>query len=212
MVKLQQICLRTWYHSIRHAAWSIEYSNRKATRSKSLYQTCHLILKLIRQGCCYIVNATCHSVYRVAKPRQHLSIYACWPSVFTAINTAAVQICLLVECCCKMDVCWTVATQSASLSIFSHSVLHVCSRCASLSAISAISNAFWCGPHYRSCLLTRNFTICNACWSIAAATAILLVECRWKKDGCKSGATYTDVPLHQTCLLIRCQAQICQLV
>ena len=117
MVKLKQICLRTWYHSIRHAAWSIEYSKRKATRSMSLHQTCHLTLKPIRQDCCLIVNATCHSVYRVAKPWQHLSIYACWPSVFTAINTAAVQICLLVECCCKMDVCWTVATQSASLSI-----------------------------------------------------------------------------------------------
>ena len=41
-------------------------------------------------------------------------IHACWPSV-TVTNTATVQICLLVENCCKMDACWTVATQSACL-------------------------------------------------------------------------------------------------
>ena len=47
-------------------------------------------------------------------------------------------------------------------------------------------------PHYRPI----------ACWFFATATAILLVECRCKKDGYKSVATFTEVPLHQTCLLI----------
>ena len=37
---------------------------------------------------------------------------------------------------------------------------------------------------------------------------ILLVECRWKKGGCKSGATCTEVPLYQTCLMIQCHTQI----
>ena len=49
----------------------------------------------------------------------------------------------------------------------------------------------------------------NACWPIATATNILLAECRWKRDGYKSGATLSDVTLHQTCLLIRCHSLIC---
>ena len=32
----------------------------------------------------------------------------------------------------------------------------------------------------------------HVCWSIATATNIILVECRWKKDGCKSGVTCTE--------------------
>ena len=74
--------------------------------------------------------------------------YACWPRI-TVTNTAAVQTCLLVEYCCKMDACWTVATQSACLLTFCHSILHVCSgvcwRCVSLSA-GMVS-------HYQPCLL-----------------------------------------------------------
>ena len=177
------------------------------------------------------------------------SIYACWPSVFTATNTAAVKF------CCKMDACWTVATQSC-LPIVYHSILHVGWCCVSLSAIpsgvvshyqlcllmwclfkghafwrgaslsatpvgvvshystcllmwcltkahafwcgaslSAISagvvitigDTFWCGtslsgmhvgvfPHYRPCLLAWYLTIDHACWAIATATDILLVE------------------------------------
>ena len=51
-------------------------------------------------------------------------------------------------------------------------------------------------PHYRPCLLALYLTISHACWSIATATDILLVECRWKKDGvwCNlySGAIISD--------------------
>ena len=112
-----------------------------------------------------------------------------WPSVFTATNTAAVQICLLVECCCKME----------SLGLC-HSILHVCWCCASQSAIPvgmvshyrlyllmwyfnisptvlvwclSIGHAFWCGaslqampsgvvPHYQPCLLVCCLTISRA--------------------------------------------------
>ena len=38
-------------------------------------------------------------------------------------------------------------------------------------------------PHYRPCLLAWYLTIGLACWSVATATDIFLVECRWKKDG-----------------------------
>ena len=123
------------------------------------------------------------------------NIYACWPSVFTATNTSAFQICLLVECCCKKDACWTVFTQSASLPIFCHSVLHVCRCFASLSAIPVgtvshyqpcqlvwyliIGHAFWwCAalsvmpvcmlPHYRPRLLVRCLIINHACWCVAS--------------------------------------------
>ena len=39
-VKLQQICLRTWYYLIKHASWSIWKSKRKATWPMPLHQTC----------------------------------------------------------------------------------------------------------------------------------------------------------------------------
>ena len=67
-------------------------------------------------------------------------------------------------------------------------------------------------PHYRPCLLAWYLTIDHAFWSIVTAINILLVECRWKKAGYKSGATCTEVPLYQTCLMIRCHSQICLLV
>ena len=86
-----------------------------------------------------------------------------------------------------------------------------------------IGHAFWCGasssampvsvvPHYRPCLLAWHLTIGHASWSIATAINILLVECRWEKVGYKSGATCTEVPLYQTCLMIRCHSQICLVV
>ena len=43
-----------------------------------------------------------------------------------AMMAAAVQTCLLVECFCIIGACWTVATQSACMPIFCHSILHVC--------------------------------------------------------------------------------------
>ena len=63
-------------------------------------------------------------------------------------------------------------------------------------------------PHFRPYLLAWYLTIGHAFWSIATAINILLVECRWKKSGYKSGATCTEVPLYQSCLMIRCHSQI----
>ena len=67
-------------------------------------------------------------------------------------------------------------------------------------------------PHFRPCLVAWYLTISHAFWSIATALNILLVECRWKKGGYKSGATCIEVPLNQTCLMIWCHSQICLLV
>ena len=94
-----------------------------------------------------------------------------------------------------------------------------------------IGRAFWCGtslsalpvsvvPHLRPCLLAWYLNIGHACWSIATATDILLVKCRWKKDGVwcylYTGAfisdmsadrvTLSDLPactvqFYQTCML-----------
>ena len=58
-------------------------------------------------------------------------------------------------------------------------------------------------PHYRPI----------ACWSVSTATAILLVECRCKKDGYKYGATFTSdmsadpVPLSD---MPACTMHLCQ--
>ena len=96
-----------------------------------------------------------------------------------------------------------------------------------------LGHAFWCGassstmpvgvvPHYRPCLLAWYFTMGHAFWLIATAINILLVECRWKKGGYKSGCylysgaiisdmsndpvPHSDMPactmqLYQTCML-----------
>ena len=121
-----------------------------------------------------------------------LNIYAYWPSV-TVTNTAAVQTCLLVECCCKPDACWTVANQSACLLTFVTqycmsagivllcllyllvwclTISRVCWYGASLSAVpSGLVN------HYRSCLLVWYIYISHACWCGASLYSCLLVWC-----------------------------------
>ena len=244
------------------------------------HQTCQLTLWNFINQDRYIANIT-YIPCRELLCHCSCNIYVCWPSV-TVTNTAAVQKCLLVEFCCKMDAYWTVATQSACLLTFCHSILHVCWRCASLSAIPAVMVS-----HYQPCLLVWCLTISCACWygislsavpagmvsqyqlcllewyltiscaccygvSLSAVSAgvvlhightfwfgtslsampvgvvpyslpcllvhfaiqptFWLVECRRKRDGYKSGATLTEVPLHQTCLLIWCHSQICLLV
>ena len=94
----------------------------------------------------------------------------------------------------------------------------VCWYGVSLSTVPAgvvlhIGHTFWFGaslsampvgvvPYSMPCLLVR----------FAIQPTYLLVECRRKWDGYKSGATLTEVPLHQTCLLIWCHSQICLLV
>ena len=222
-------------------------------------QQCQLTLWNFISQNCLIVN-TIYMPRRELLRRCSYNTYACWPSVTVTI-AAAVQTCILVECCCKMDACWTVATQSACLLTFCHSILHVCWRCASLSAIPAcmvshyqpcllvwcfiIGHAFCFGapltampvgvvPHYRSCLLVWCLTAGHVFWCGASLWAMPvgvvphyrpcllvrfvlqptfgLVECWRKRDGYKSGATLTEVPLHQTCLLIQCYSQICLLV
>ena len=61
-------------------------------------------------------------------------------------------------------------------------------------------------PHYRPCLLVWYLTLGYACWSFLH---FWLVECRRKRNGYTSGASLTEVPIHQTCLLIRCHSQTC---
>ena len=93
-----------------------------------------------------------------------------------------------------------------------------------------LGHAFWFGtslsamhvgvvPHYRPCLLCWCLTIGHACWcrpcllvGFALQPTFYLSECRGKRNGYKSDATLTEVPLIQTCLQIRFQSQICLLV
>ena len=127
-----------------------------------LHQTCKLTLRNFISQACYIVNTTYMSC-RELFSRCSCNIYACWPSV-TTTNTPAVQTCLLVECCCKMDACLTVAAQSACLLTFCHSKLHVCWLCASLSA-GMVS-------HYQPCLLVWYFIIGHAFWFGTSLSAV----------------------------------------
>ena len=130
---------------------------RKATWLMRLHQTCQITLWNIISQDCYIAITT-YMRCRELLCRCSCSIYACWPSV-TVTNTAAVQTCLLVECCCKVDAYWTVTTQLACLLTFCNPILHVCWLCASLSAIPAGMVS-----HYQPCLLVWCLTISRACW------------------------------------------------
>ena len=126
--------------------------------------------------------------------------------------------CLLVWCLTISLSCWCVA----SLQIMPSGVMPHYHPCLLVCCLT-ICHAFLCGasssimpvgvaPHYRPCLLAWYLTICYTFWSIATAINILPVECRRKKGGYKAGATCTEVPLYQTCLIIRCHSQICLLV
>ena len=131
-------------------------SKRKATWLMPLHLTWQITLWNFISQDCYIVNTT-YMPCRELLCHCSCIIYAYWPSV-TVTKTAAVPTCLLVECCCKPDACWTLATQSACLLTFCHSILHVSWRCASLSAIPAGMVS-----HYQPCLLVWCLTIKHTC-------------------------------------------------
>ena len=109
--------------------------------------------------------------------RCSCNIYACWPSI-TITNTAAYSNMPTGWYCCKMDACWTVATQSACLLTFCHSILHVCWRCASLSAIPAgMVSHFHAMPagmvsHYQPCLMVWWIIIGHAFWFGSSLSAM----------------------------------------
>ena len=111
--------------------------------------------------------------------RCSCNISACCPSV-TVINFAAIQTFLLVECRCKPDACWTVATQSACLLTFCHSIcmspgvvllylLYLLVWCLTISCVYWYGDSLSAMPagvvnHYRPCLLVWFITISHACW------------------------------------------------
>ena len=77
-------------------------------------------------------------------------------------------------------------------------------------------------PHYQPCLLVFILTIDMPVGVVLHYRPCLLVNCycnqyftsrvQMDKGGYKSGATCTEVPLYQTCLMIQCHTQICLLV
>ena len=77
-----------------------------------------------------------------------------------------------------------------------------------------INHAYWCVaslwvmpsgvvPHHQPCLLVWFLTVDHACWRgtslKATAINILLVECRWKKGGYKSGAVQRHHYIRHVC-------------
>ena len=114
------------------------------------------------------------------------------------------QTCLLVECYCKMDACWTMATQSACrltfatqycmpngvvllyllyLLVWCLTISHVCWYGISLSAVSAGMVS-----HYQPCLLVSCFIIDHAFWYGTSLSAMLVGV----------------VPHYRSCLLVWC--------
>ena len=118
-----------------------------------------------------------------------------WSSVFTATNTAAVQIWLLVECCCKME----------SLGLC-HSILHVSWCCASLSSIPVGMES-----HYQPCLLVWCLAIGHTFWcsALILISPIVLVWCLGIGHAFWCGASLQAIPSgvvphYQPCLLVCC--------
>ena len=137
----------------------------------------------------YVVNTT-YMPCRELLCRCSSNIYACWPSV-TFTNTTDVQTCLLIECCCKIDACWTVATQSACLLTFCHSIMHVC----------------WL--LYLLYLLVWCLTISRVCWygvSLSAMPAGVVLHYRsFLLFGTSLSAMPVGVVPHfRSCLLVWC--------
>ena len=132
------------------------------------------------QGC-LLLRRQCINIYArwsIATPcRELLNMslqlqkYTCFPSA-TAPSTPTVQTCLLVECCFKMDACWTVDNQSACLPIFCHPILHAHYCGGSISAIPA-----GVVSHYQPCLLMWCLTITMPSSVVHHYQPCLLVWC-----------------------------------
>ena len=158
--------------------------------------------------------------------------YTCWYCVSLPAVSAGVvpnyRPCLLVMGLTISRTCGVVPHKSAFplswylISAISAGVVPPCRPCLLVWCLTIV-HACWYGtllsampvvvvPRYRSWLLARYLTIGHACWSVATETNILQVECRSKNDGYKSDTIYTEVSLHQTCLLGWYYSQICLLV
>ena len=169
LVEHQLICLRIKYQLIRHASWPIEYKREKLTNASPPDMQTDTLKP---HPACLLLRCNSCARWSSATPCRELlcrcncSNDACWPSA-TATNKVVVQTFLLVECYCNMGTCWNLATQSAWLSIFCHSIIHVRWCGASLSTIPAgvmshyqsylwcltIGHAFWCGSSLSAILL-----------------------------------------------------------
>ena len=164
-----------------------------------------------------------------------------WPLNQHAIDLLSLNIaCMLALCFSICYTCWygvSLSAVSAGLvSLYQPCLLVLCFIKGHAFSFGVSLSAMPVGvvPHYRSSLLVWCLTVGHVCWCGASLYAMLvgvvpqyrpcllvrfalqltfiLVECRRKRDGYKSGATLTEVPLHQTCLLIQCHSQICLLV
>ena len=129
----------------------------------------YLVRPLLRCQCS-IVHACWSSVTpcRELLCRCSCNKYDCWLSV-TVTNTSTVQICLLVDFCCKTDAYWTGSSQSVCLSLFCHSIL----RHAGLSG-NGLAGVV---SHYQPCLLVwclniEGLTIGHAFWCCASSSAM----------------------------------------
>ena len=180
-MKLQQICLRTWYHSIRH----VSFENQR----EKLLDQCPSI-RNANLNCetsvdyCYVVNATDMPAGPV---RLHCYVAAAATNMYSGLVYLP-QTPLLskhaywlsdVQDGCLLDLC-----HSISLLIFNHSIsmpadllplIHACLLVfcisiyhtfvyvVSLSAVPADVE-----PHYRPCLLVWCLIISHTFWCVVS--------------------------------------------
>ena len=194
-VLLQYGCLLDSFHSISMHSDLLSFNHAcPLLLCSSICHTCWYGVSL--SACwCVVSYRPCFLVWCLTISN------ACWCG-------ASLKVIPAVWCLTISDACWlgallyvipfgVVPLCRPGLLVWCLTIDHACWYGISLSAISA-----GVVPHIRTYLLAWNLTIGDA-----TATNILLVECWWKKGGYKSVATWSEVPLHQTCLLIWGQTQ-----
>ena len=109
-----------------------------------VHQTCQLtVWNFIRQDC-FLVE--CHS--RELLRCCSCNIYACWPSVFTATNTAAIKYAYCLSAAARWMLAGSLPLNPACELVLCFPICHTCWYGVSLSAVPA-----GVMPHYRPYLL-----------------------------------------------------------
>ena len=163
-VLLQDGCLLDRCHSISMSANLLP-----------LNLTCLLVL-------CFSICHNCwYGISLLVVPAGVVPHY--WP--FNSSVVPHYQPCLLLVCCLTIGHAFWCGASVAPMPVGAVPHYRVCLQIWCLT----IAMTFGVVPYYQQCRLVWFLTIGHACWSIATATNILQVECSWKKDGYKFGAT-----------------------
>ena len=187
----------------------------------NIYALYSVVMLLQLQHICLLDQCYCHqhrccsNILTGWMLLQDEYLLDCGHSIIMPADLLPLNIACLLALC--FSICYTFWC-GASLSAVPAGMVSQYQPCL-LAWFFIIGHAFWFGtsltamhvsvvPYYRTCLLLWYLPLVR----LALQPTFWLVECRGKRRGYKSGATLKEVPLHETCLLIRCYSQTWLLV